>query len=84
MFNPVAIAAALLTQENALLFIDAVKLGEDVRQVERGRGAGLLRLSVPVFYLLSVSTRFLGQATAAFEEPALDLVEAVRGKYSCA
>eukprot|EP00752_Nemacystus_decipiens_P016215 g14500.t1 len=32
LFNPVAIAAAFLTQEEAFLFIDAAKLGEDVRQ----------------------------------------------------
>lgn len=38
LFNPVAIAAALLTQEEAFLFIDAAKLGEDVQQVKRGRG----------------------------------------------
>eukprot|EP00752_Nemacystus_decipiens_P008249 g7376.t1 len=32
LFNAVAIAAAFLTQEDAFLFIDAVKLDEDVRQ----------------------------------------------------
>lgn len=33
LYNPVAFAASLLTQEDALLFIDAVKLGEGVEQV---------------------------------------------------
>ncbi|CAM9589959.1 unnamed protein product, partial [Ectocarpus fasciculatus] len=38
LYNPVAFAAALLTQEDAFLFIDAVKLGEGVEQhlVEAG------------------------------------------------
>lgn len=45
LFNPVAIAAALLTQEDAFLFIDAAKLGEDVRQVKMSRGRVLLSLS---------------------------------------
>ncbi|CAM9209508.1 unnamed protein product, partial [Hapterophycus canaliculatus] len=32
LYNPVAFAAALLTQEDAFLFIDSVKLGEEVKE----------------------------------------------------
>lgn len=33
-FNPVAFAGALLTPDNAFLFIDKQKFGEDVEQVK--------------------------------------------------
>ena len=56
LFNPVAIAAALLTQEEAFLFIDAAKLGEDVQQVKRCR-AGERRDGLSVCRRLLILSR---------------------------
>lgn len=51
-FNPVAFSAALLTLEDAFLFIDSEKLGEDVKQVSLCVPRVFLRARFPHLCLL--------------------------------
>lgn len=65
MFNPVTFSAALLTQKDAFLFIDEVKLGEDVRQVRSWAlypapaPSSRSLSSFPPLFLLSISNTSL-------------------------
>lgn len=58
LFNPVAIAAAFLTQEDAFLYIDAGKLGEEVRQVKGVGGGGVSVLGVCLFLSCALPCAF--------------------------